>query len=210
MTQTQLISFFVAMVAITNPIGNTAIFIGMTSEKTQQEKKWIAFQCFIAVVVILLLVAWFGQSLLAVFGINIAAMQCAGGLIVILIGLSMMKGQSSSDIPHNKLDAKVVQAKPNIAVVPLAIPIVAGPGTMAALLAHTQGKHDLHNLLLASLVCIVCALIVGVCFYCSSFIARVLGHIGIQVASKVMGLILIAIAFQLLSAGLLTYFPGLA
>ena len=209
MSRTDFVTFLVAMIAITNPIGNTAIFIGMTGDKTRHEQKVTAIQCFTAIIIILLAVAWFGRPLLMLFGISIGAIECAGGLLLILIGLSMMKGQSTNNIPHNMLNKKALENKSHIAVVPLAIPIVAGPGSMATLIAHTEAVHNFSYLSLTSLICIICALIVGTCFYFSGFIAKVLGPLGIQIAAKVMGLVLISIAFQLLSNGLIYFFPRL-
>lgn len=200
------ITFLIAMIAITNPIGNAAIFIGMTADKTAQEQKQIAVSCFFSVLIILLVVAWGGHMLLVFFGISLGAIECAGGLILILIGLSMMKDKPGI----NKVETKKNKPKSSIAIVPLAIPIVAGPGAMATLIAHAQNFHNIYYLSVTSLICLITALVVGVCFYFSAFIAKFLGPIGIQIALKVMGLVIISIAFQLLSSGLLEFFPVLS
>ncbi len=209
-----LFSFFIAMLAITNPIGNLAIFIGLVSDQTAQQQKQTARAAAIAIFVILILVTWVGNYLLEFFGISAAAFETAGALIIILLGLSMLKGhdnsQGHSALHHTAAEDAAAKMKKSIAVVPLAIPIVAGPGAITTIIIHAQQLNSVLDKVGVSIICAIISVILFICFYFSSRIHRLLGENGVKIATRVMGLILTAIAFQMLGQGLIKLLPGLA
>jgi multiple antibiotic resistance protein len=208
------ITFFVAMIAIMNPIGNLAIFVTLVSDRSIEEQKDQAKWSAVAVLIILLLVTWLGNYILGFFGISDAAFETAGALIIILLGLSMMRGhdsQSGQNAMRCTEEEKVVAlTKESISVVPVAIPIVAGPGAMTTIIIHSSQFPTLLDKGIISLICVALALIIYMAFSFSAQVSRVLGFIGIKIATRVMGLILVAIAFQMLGSGLVKLLPGLA
>lgn len=197
----------IALLAILNPIGNAAIFVSMIKGDTHAKHK-TAISCAIAVAIILLVTIWVGIGLLKTFGISIGAFQTAGGLIVILIGLSMLKGQNPTHADH--LNPQAQTNSGSIAVVPLAIPIIAGPGAMTTIILHMTYLNSINYKIIISIICFILAAIIGVVLYFSPYIAKTLGNSGMRIMTSIMGLVITAIAFQMLASGLLKLLPGLA
>jgi len=208
------ISFFVAMLAIMNPVGNLAIFIGLTARKSAKSQRSIALSSAIAIFVILLLVVWLGDAILSFFGITAAAFETAGALVIILLGLSMLRGHDSkaghSHLHHSEEEDKAAKSKDSVAVVPLAIPIVAGPGAITTIIIHAHQIHSVMDKAIVSGICFGLSLILYIAFFFAAPINRVVGVNGIKIATRIMGLILTAIAFQMLGDGLKLLLPGLA
>lgn len=208
LTEAALATFVATMFSMMNPIGNVGIFAGMTAGRTAAESTRTAIFCAIAVAITLVIVAWGGDLLLRFFGITVDSLRTAGGLIVLLIGLGMLA--NSSPHAHTRPELEDAKERTSIAVVPMAIPIVAGPGTMAAVLVATQQHPSVLNKVEISIVIVVMAAITGGLFCLAGPIARYLGRSGIGVVTRVMGMILAAIAVGMLADGLKALLPGLA
>lgn len=203
-----IVSFFVSMLAITNPFGNLAIFIGLTSNRTDNEKRRIAITVCISVAVVLTLTVWTGDYILKIFGVSLASFQVAGGLIITLIGLSMMRSEKSS-VLHTKEESKLSQTRESIAVVPLTIPIIAGPGAIATVIMMVKDHASFWDRLRYSGASLGIALIVGIMLYFSPFFARLLGEPGLKIATRIMGMVLVSIAISMAAKGLGGLFPAL-
>lgn len=214
MDWTVYLTLFIALLAITNPIGNLAIFIALVSDISPAMQRKTAIQAGLAIFVILAIVTWVGPFLLAFFGISSSAFETAGALIIILLGLSMLNGHDHaaghSAMHHTPDEAKAAKQKESVAVVPLAIPIVAGPGAITTLIVHTHATASIFDKMIVTVLCAILAMILFLCFYFSSWIQKYVGVNGIKVATRIMGLILVAIAFQMLGDGLKHLLPGLS
>ncbi len=139
-TEAALASFMAALFSMMNPIGNLGVFAGMTANRTGAQAVRIAWTCALAVAATLLIVTWSGPMLLHFFGITVDTLRAAGGVIVLLIGLQMLFNKSGHK--HSSSELKDAEENDSIAVVPLAIPIVAGPGTMATVLVAASNTRD--------------------------------------------------------------------
>jgi len=203
-----LVSFMAALFSMMNPIGNLGVFAGMTADRTDAETRKIALSCAIAIAITLLIVTWGGPTLFKFFGVTVNSLRAAGGVIVLIIGLHMLFNKSE----HKGSDAerKDAQSSDSIAVVPLAIPMVAGPGTMATVLVASQQHNAVLNKIEISAVIIVFAVLCGILFRFSSPVSKRLGESGMGVVTRVMGLVLAAIAMGMLAEGLKALLPGLA
>lgn len=203
-----MVSFAAALFSMLNPIGAVGIFASMTSLKTDEEAKAIAMKCALTVAIALLVVNWAGTHILHFFGISIATLQAAGGIVVLLIGLNMLFNKTG----HKTSEAEIVdsQHKESIAVVPLAIPLVAGPGSMATVLLASGRDNNLFLKLQISVVILALALVCGIIFYFARPLSKFIGESGMGVMTRMMGLILAAIAMGLFAEGLKSLFPGLA
>ena len=191
-----------------NPIGNIGVFAGMTVDRPEAQARHIAWTCAGAVAITLLIVAWSGSLLLTFFGITVDSLRAAGGVIVLLIGLNMLSNKS--DHQHTSTEADDAKSRPSIAVVPLAIPIVAGPGTMAAVLVAAQQHSSVLSKVEISVVIVALAAFCGLLFSFASPISKRLGKSGMGVVTRIMGMILAAIAMGMLVDGLKGMLPGLA
>lgn len=203
-----LTSFIATLFSMMNPIGNLGVFVGMTAERSDAEARRIAWTCAGAVVVTLLIVAWSGSLLLAFFGISLDSLRAAGGVIVLMIGLHMLWNKSG----HKQSPGELEDGKPraSIGVVPLAIPVVAGPGTMAAVLVAAQQHASLLSRVEVSVVIVALSAFVGLLFSFAEPLSRWLGESGMGVVTRVMGMVLAAIAMGMLADGLKGMLPGLA
>ena len=199
MTSAQLTTFAVSMVAVTNPIGNLAIFAGLTAERAAAERRRTAITCAIAVLIIFLAVAWAGDLILKAFGITVWAFEGAGGLIVLLLGLAMLHSRTSA-MHHTKEEAEEAQTKDDIGVVPMAIPIVAGPGALTTIIIQGSKFPSVADRIEMSIVGLGISALILVAFLSSGYISRVLGTAGINIVTRIMGIILAAIGFGMIGA----------
>jgi multiple antibiotic resistance protein len=205
---TALITFATAMFAILNPIGAVAIFVGLAGDRSQADRRSIAIRCGIAVAVILVGSVWAGEFVLGLFGVGIPSLQAAGGLMIALIALSMLHSKKSP-IHDSKHGAEASTADEDIAVVPLAMPMVAGPGAIVTVIVNSHQHRGSAANLEMSAVCAVLAGVICVCFLASGLVTRVLGNKGMDILTKFMGMVLLAIAFGMLASGIKGLLPGL-
>lgn len=203
------LNFLVSMLAILNPAGSLAVFLGMTADKSPAEQKQVAIVATMSIGIVLLVITWTGIPILRLFGISLPAFEITGGLIILLRGLSMLHAKES---PTAQTAEALQQGKTreSIAVVPLAIPIIAGPGAMTTVIINTQHfPHLLERLTISSGVILV-AIMVGAALYFANTISRVIGVSGIKITTRLMGLILAAIAMSMITNGIKEIFPGLS
>jgi len=207
-TEFELASFIAALFSIMNPIGNVGVFAGLTTDRSAEDVRRTAWSSAAAIAVTLLVVTWFGSVIMAFFGVTVATLRAAGGVIVLLIGLHMLFNKSE----HKQSDAELEDARSNesIAVVPMAIPIVAGPGTMTTVLVAAQQNPSLLSRAEISVTVVCLAALCGLLFSFATPIARRLGESGMGVVTRVMGMILASIAMGMLAEGLKALLPGLA
>jgi multiple antibiotic resistance protein len=208
LTEAALVSFMAALFSMMNPIGNLGVFAGMTANRTGAQAVRIAWTGAIAIGITLLIVTWSGPMLLHFFGISVDTLRAAGGVIVLLIGLQMLFNKSEHK--HSSAELKEAEDNDSIAVVPLAIPIVAGPGTMATVLVAAQQNSSVLSKVEISAVVIVFAALCGILFSFAAPISKWMGEAGMGVVTRVMGMILSAIAMGMLADGLKGLLPGLA
>ncbi|MGI9277725.1 MAG: MarC family protein [Endozoicomonas sp.] len=154
---TLLLSFF----AIMNPVANTAIFIGLTGNLNGRDKKTTAIHSTALAFVIVSVFCLLGKLIFTAFSITIPAFRITGGILVFLIGKEMLSGKTSEvHTPTDKDNRASIEAPLSIAISPLATPILAGPGTIAAAMSHTAGKGPIEILVcilvFASLCIITC------------------------------------------------------
>ena len=209
LTEAGIVTFAVALLTITNPIGNLAIFASLTGDRDDAEKKRIATKSALAITLILVIVTWSGSYLLDMFGISVPAFQTAGGLIILLLGLSMLHSKTSA-MHHTADEHAAAVEKDSIAVVPMAIPIVAGPGAMTTIIVQTHHAGTVIDRALVTAICLVVALLLWLAFWFAAPIARRLGIGGINIVTRIMGMVLAAIAIGMIAEGLRRLFPGWA
>jgi len=203
-----LITFIVTMFAITNPFGNLGIFIALTADETVKEQRIIAIKTALACCIIFLIVTWFGQSILNFLGITVPAFQVAGGIVIAMIGISMLQSKKS-DIAHSSNETKTA-GQASVAIVPLAMPIIAGPGAISTILVDLHQFPSITAKVWASACEILLAIIIMIVLLFAAPLRKFLGNSGISIMVRIMGLILIAMAMQMLTRGLISLLPGLS
>ena len=209
MDNAAIVSFATSMFAILNPIGSIAIFASMTANRSKPDRNSIAIRSTIAVAIILVVVIWAGEAILGLFDVEISSLQVAGGIMLAMISLSMLQSQQSS-IQDTKDSETSVITDNDIAVVPLALPMIAGPGAMVTVIVSTHQYKGVVPNIEMSVVCIILSVLLAVGFLASGPIIRFIGTKGLDVISKIMGMILLAIAIGMLATGMKDIFPVLA
>jgi multiple antibiotic resistance protein len=197
---TVLAGFF----AIMNPIANTPVFLGLTEEMDEKTTGRVAFN---SICIAFLIVAAFsvaGNLLLHLFGITLASFRIAGGLLVALVGYHLLQGGHS---PVQKPKEAELQAKSQddamgIAVSPLGMPLLAGPGTIVTAMSFAAGGSLLRLGIVLSAFFLICVL-TYFCFIGGEKLTRFLGKNLVLVVSRLMGLILAVIGTQMVIAGIL-------
>ena len=203
-----LIKPFIALLAIVNPLGIIPFFIAFTDQFTPaQKQRTIVVSAFSAFVVIAVS-ALIGTDLLRFFGISLQSFQVGGGLLLLLSAISMLNAAPGAvrSVPE-EVDEAV--ASDSVAVVPLTIPLLTGPATISTVIIYAEKAHRLVDHLVLVGYGVVIAVVAAVCFRAAEPIARVLGKTGINVMTRLMGLILAALAVELMSEGLIKLFPAL-
>lgn len=211
-TSMDLIKPLVTLVAIVNPLAIVPFFIHYTQGYSDaQRKRTVVVSAFSAFVVIAIS-ALLGLQLLGFFGISIASFQVGGGLLLLMSSLSMLNAQPAEH-KSNPEEIRATEVKASmgasIAVVPLTIPLLTGPATMSTVVIYAEKTQHLWELLLLVGYGVVVALATAVAFSLADPIARVLGKTGINIMTRLMGLILAALAVEVMSDGLTKLFPAL-
>jgi multiple antibiotic resistance protein len=196
------LSVFMAFFAIMNPIANTPIFLGLTANDTPEVKRRVAIQALFISFLLILVFALAGRVIFSLFGITLPAFQIMGGLLVALIGYQMLHGQQSAVHQPSAADQNSSRAAAlSVAVSPLAMPILAGPGTIATAMnfAGTGGISDVIVTIVAfASLCVITYLF----FVSGERLLVLLGDNGLNVVTRLMGLILAVIGVQMLITGL--------
>ena len=211
--QSHLVQFITSLLALLNPLADFALFLSLTTGRTRAEQRGIAVQAAIAIAVIMVTTLWLGNPILTGFGISINAFSVAGGIILFGIGLGMLNSKSgeSSKADIHQANIEAGQKKESPAVVPLGIPISAGPGVLTALLVSSHSNTaGLSGLLAYSLACVALSVMMGFVFWYAPLLGRVLGATSMHISTQVMGLVVAAIASQMVLNGVRGAFPLLA
>ncbi len=204
----QFVNHFIALFVIANPLSALPAVLRITRHQSLNEKRKTGITTAIAVGVILLVVVWVGTPLLMLLGINLPSFQIAGGFILLLMALSMLNAEESSiKTSPEELKEKFSDAG---AIVPLAIPIIAGPGAISTIIVSVNQFPGLLNQLMLSASVILVAFAMGTVLFFASNLEKIFGQSGINIINRIGGLILSAIAVQAIANGMIGIFPGLA
>ena len=205
-------NFFIAVLAIINPVGNLPIFIEQVSDDSNEVRRDIATLLSLIIFIIMVLFYATGETLLSIFGITIPAFRIAGGILILRIGLKIIGGGSKYDkIPQDAVDSNSFrQAKKRVAnlVVPIAIPIFVGPGVATTVVLYSQQITGVVNNAMAIGAMFLVSMIVATMLLISNWFSRVFGKNFMMIVSRTMGLILCAIAVQFMIEGINQLFPG--
>lgn len=198
----------IALFAIVNAIGGVPVFISATEGWSAADRARAARTIALTVFTVLTLSVFTGDRILAFFGISIASFQVGGGILLLLMAISMMHARQSG--ARQTAEEEVAASdREAVAIVPLSIPLLAGPGAISSMIIAADQSGSLwgHVLLIGPVT--VVSLLVWLILRLSVSIAHRLGTIGINIVTRLMGLILAAMAIEFMAHGLGSLFPGL-
>jgi len=197
------IYLFVALFSVLNPIGTVPIFVGLTQGDSKQECSRISLWTSINVFLILIISFFIGKYVLLFFGISIDSLRIAGGLIIVNSGFSLLSGQFNKKRGINKKIENDAQKRNDIALTPLAIPMLAGPGSISLLIAFYQEHHATNELIISSLAIAAIAIAIFIILRSAHYLAKILGASGIVAISRIVGFIVVAIGIQYIVSALI-------
>ena len=200
--------FFLALIVIVNPLGAVPLFVSMTQQHTIEQKRRTARVASSAVAVVLVLAAIGGQPLLAFFGITIASFKVGGAILILLLAISMMHATPTGE-KQTPEEAREAQDKESIAVVPLAIPLLAGPGAISTTIIYATGRSSLLHISIILACCLLVSLTTWLALRAATPVSQWLGKTGVNIAIRIMGLLLAAVAVEIFASGIVVLLPGL-
>lgn len=187
---------FVALFSVLNPIGTVPIFVGLTQHDSKKERSRISLWTAINVFIILIVSFFIGQYVLIFFGISIDALRIAGGIIIVSSGFSLLSGKFNKKRGISKKAETDAQKRNDIALTPLAIPMLAGPGSISLLIAFYQEHNSTQEIILSTLAILAIAVTIFIVLRSAHYLSKILGASGIVAISRIVGFIVIAIGIQ--------------
>lgn len=208
-TTTEYLKYLAALVSIVNPVGAIPVFIKLTENQTPAERQRTCFLSALTTALVLLAALLLGEAILTFFGITIASFRVGGGILIMLIAFSMLHAQVSLT-KHTPEEVADSMERDTVAAVPLGIPLLAGPGAISTIILNGQRYSSLGHYLVMACEILAVALAVWLCLRSASLIATLLGRTGINIVTRIMGLIMTAVGVEFIANGLKQLFPVLA
>ena len=204
-----LFKLFISLASVLNPLGALPVYLTLTQENSRDEIKRIATSCSIAVFITIAVSLIFGQKILGFFGISVASFRVGGGVLLATMALSMLQAKRTSTKLNKQEERESSIDIKEIGIVPLAIPLLAGPGTISTSIIQAQSLQTPMLWAGAIMVCLLIGITVKLVLTFSRLIGRRLGTVGVNVMTRIMGLILMAMAVEFITGGLKEIFPAL-
>jgi multiple antibiotic resistance protein len=198
-----------ALFVIADPIATIPIFINLTSGQSHDERVRTAHVTALTVGAVLVSSIFIGQPLLQLFGIRIASFRVGGGILILLMAISMLNARLSRTVGTPE-EMQEGSEKDDPAVVPLGIPLVAGPGAISTIIIYAHQASDVYDLAFLVFAGLLVAVSVWIALRMADPLRNLLGKTGINIISRLAGLVLAAIAVEFIASGLVQLMPGLA
>jgi multiple antibiotic resistance protein len=204
----EYLRFVVTLTAVLDPFLAVPIFLALTSSSGHAARQRLARAVTLTVFAVLVSAAVFGEALLNVIGASVPAFRVGGGLVLLLMALAMLNAQAGS-MRQTRAEAEELHSGELTGVVPLAVPLLAGPGAISSAILASERGGVAHTALLVGCIALVCGVLWWVLRIADAVGPR-MGMTGLNIATRLLGLLLAAIAIQTMAEGLRVLFPGLA
>jgi multiple antibiotic resistance protein len=200
--------FFIGLLAIVNPVGSIPIFLDACRDMDAKERNTTGKMVFITVLTVLLVVLVSGEYILTLFGITINSFRVAGGILLFIMALSMLHARVSST-RQTREEARDLENRDSVAIVPLGVPLLAGPGAISTVILYSHQYNAPIDYLILGGIIISVSLTVWLCLRISIRMRDMMGQTGINIITRIMGLIMAAIGVEIIASGLKGMFPNL-
>ncbi|NPB09218.1 MAG: MarC family protein [Thermodesulfobacteria bacterium] len=201
------LNIFVPLFIIVDPIGCVPLFLGLTEDLPESKKRKLAAKASLVAAGVMAAFALFGDRILLYFNVSVASFRVAGGFILFLIALQMIQAETRATKTRPE-EEEESRHKEDIAVVPLGVPILAGPGAITTILVLTAGETNLMLRLEVIFAAVLVSALTFVIFAHAARISRFLGRTGTNLFVRLTGLILAVISVEYMAKGLGELFPG--
>ena len=189
---------FVTLFVITDPAGTVPVFLGLTKDRSARDRNSLAWQAAVVAFGVIVVFALFGRTILDYLGVGLPALEGAGGLLLLLVALELLTGKATEPSPA-ELD------RANVAFVPLGTPLLAGPGAIVATMLYVQRAHGAAEGFALAGAIVAVALAAWLALRFAPVLHRVLTDNGVELLTRIAGLLLAAIAVQLVADSVIAY-----
>ncbi len=202
---TEYTKIFISLFAVLDPVGIIPIIIAFTAGMRQEKRTKVGRMASLSVCGILLVALLLGQVLLEFFGISINSFRTAGGILLLLMSITMLTGPKP--FPTDVTDGEATRS--SLAIVPLSTPLLAGPGAISTVILDAHKASSVAHYGIMALIIILLSVSVWLTFLAAPAVEKRLGQTGIYIFTRLMGLVLAAIAVEFIAGGLRGLFPAL-
>lgn len=202
------------LASIVNPIGVVPIFLSLTEGQEASKRRWIAVQASFALCVVLMVSLVAGETILNFFSISLPSFRVAGGLLILLTALSMLRAETieSRQLTETGIvdpnDSPTLPETP-VAVVPIGIPLLGGPGAISTVIVYAHIQESWEHAVLVGFAILSVSILALMGLLISPLVDSVMGKTGMNVISRIMGLIITAISIEFIADGVKELLPGL-
>jgi len=203
----EYLRFVVTLTAVVDPFLAIPFFLSFTASYSDAQRRSLARTVALTVFGVLAVAAFVGEALLELIGASLPAFRVGGGLVLLLMSLAMLNAQAGG-VRQSKAEAAELEEGELQGVVPLAIPLLAGPGAISTAIIAAEGGSIVHHFVLVLCIAVVCG-VVWLALRAAHRVAARMGTTGMNVATRILGLFLAAMAVQTMAVGLKALFPGL-
>ena len=203
----EYLRFVVTLTAVLDPFLAIPVFLAVTSRSEPAARPRLAWVVTLTVLLVLAGAAVFGEGLLRLIGASVPAFRVGGGLVLLLMALAMLNAQAGA-MRQTRAEAEELESREVAGVVPLAVPLLAGPGAISTSIIAAQSGGAAHVALVVACIALV-SFILWIMLRVAPAVAPRMGTTGLNVATRLLGLLLAAIAIQTMAEGLRDLFPGL-
>jgi len=203
------LKFGISIFSVLNPLGAIPVFLTLTKNNSDQEIKKISTTCGLTIFITITVGLLFGGQILNFFGISIASFRIGGGILIGTMALNMLSAkQHTSKINQDEIEAK--SDVDEVGIVPLAIPLIAGPGSISTSIIAAEKFNSFSQYAASIVIVILISLSIKYILRSARTIGAKMGTIGLNVMTRIMGLILMALAIEFISGGIKQIFPFLS
>ena len=203
----EYLRFVVTLTAVVDPFLAVPFFLTVTASRSEAESRRLARVVALTVFLVLAVSAFVGEALLELIGASLSAFRVGGGLVLLLMALAMLNAQAGG-VRQSQAEARELEEGELHGVVPLAIPLLAGPGAISTSIIAAEGGGLAHQAMIVLCIAVVCV-VSWLTMRAAHRIAARMGTTGLNVATRILGLLLAAMAVQTMAVGLRQLFPGL-
>lgn len=198
-----------ALFSVLNPFGAIPIFVGLTQDYNKAERSRVSLWTAIDVCIILLIAYFVGEYVLKFFGITISALRIAGGILIASSGFGLLNANPKKRKGISKEVEEDLQNRNSIALTPLAMPMLAGPGSISLLVAYYQDHNSTLDISASTLSIVVVSFIIFLILRSAHYLAKYLGASGIVAISRIVGFLTVAIGIQYIISAVLSIIRGI-
>ncbi|RTL10926.1 MAG: MarC family protein [Neisseriaceae bacterium] len=207
-TMSNYLQIFITLLSLLNPMFALGQYLDMTKHMTQEDKQNISIMCGLTVFALLGSFLFLGQYILTALSIHAYSLRLGGGVILLLLGINLTLSSKSEGDKGGNVSQNYDQNRiKSLGVSPLGLPMVVGPASMVLVIVYGEDAPGIVGKLPILVILAVIATIITITFILSSYIARAIGDVGVVIITKIMGLVVTAIAFEMIIAGMQTVVP---